>query len=116
MLVEVMAGRSSEIDYINGWIVKRGKENGISCPMHEAIVELVKEKTERQKRLREERIEEQKRLRAKKGERKLQEGKSVTSLTDWRPRGSSKRSGRGICFGSSHYRLTIPRTYNAWEL
>lgn len=42
MLQDVRAQRETEIDQINGWIVRRGKEFGISCPTHEKIIEMVK--------------------------------------------------------------------------
>jgi len=43
MLQDVRAGRATEIDYINGYIVKRGKEQGVDCEINEKLVRLVKE-------------------------------------------------------------------------
>lgn len=43
MLQDVRAGRATEIDYINGYIVKRGKEQGVECNMNEKLIQLVKE-------------------------------------------------------------------------
>jgi 2-dehydropantoate 2-reductase len=43
MLQDVRAGRLTEIDYINGYIVKRGKEQGVECKTNEKLVHLVKE-------------------------------------------------------------------------
>lgn len=37
------AGRRTEIDYINGYIVAQGEQYGIACPLNEKIVQLVKE-------------------------------------------------------------------------
>ena len=42
MLQDVRAGRRTEIDYINGYIVRQGKKLGISCVHNEKIVEMVK--------------------------------------------------------------------------
>ena len=42
MLQDVRAGRQTEIDYINGWIVKRGKELGVGCEHNAKLVEMVK--------------------------------------------------------------------------
>jgi len=39
---DVKAGRETEIDYINGWIVKKGKELGIETENNEKVVELIK--------------------------------------------------------------------------
>jgi 2-dehydropantoate 2-reductase len=44
MLQDVRAGRATEIDYINGYIVKRGKEIGVDVRFNERLVEMVKEK------------------------------------------------------------------------
>ncbi|KAE9369414.1 2-dehydropantoate 2-reductase [Stipitochalara longipes BDJ] len=43
MLQDVRAGRPTEIDYINGYIVKRGKEQGVDCEMNDKVIRLVKE-------------------------------------------------------------------------
>jgi len=43
MLQDRRAGRPTEIDYINGYIVKRGKELGVKCEVNEKLIELVKE-------------------------------------------------------------------------
>jgi 2-dehydropantoate 2-reductase len=43
MLQDRRAGRLTEIDYINGYIVKRGKELGVECKVNEKLIELVKE-------------------------------------------------------------------------
>ncbi len=40
------AGRPTEIDYLNGYIVKRGKEFGIPTPMNEMATALIKAVTE----------------------------------------------------------------------
>lgn len=45
MLQDRRAGRETEIDYINGYIVARGKEAGIDCTNNEILVNMVKEKT-----------------------------------------------------------------------
>ncbi|TGZ84654.1 hypothetical protein EX30DRAFT_360671 [Ascodesmis nigricans] len=42
MLADVQATRKTEIEYINGWIVKKGKELGIDCPKNAEIMERVK--------------------------------------------------------------------------
>ncbi|KAF2797733.1 hypothetical protein K505DRAFT_372220 [Melanomma pulvis-pyrius CBS 109.77] len=44
MLADVRAGRHTEIDYINGWIVKKGEEQGVQCLMNYMMVNLVKGK------------------------------------------------------------------------
>ena len=36
-------GRPSEIDYLNGYIVRKGKEVGVKTPINSAIVQIVKE-------------------------------------------------------------------------
>ncbi|KAH7381600.1 ketopantoate reductase PanE/ApbA C terminal-domain-containing protein [Pyrenochaeta sp. MPI-SDFR-AT-0127] len=43
-LADVRAGKQTEIDYINGWIVKRGEELGIRCLCNYMMVNLVKGK------------------------------------------------------------------------
>jgi 2-dehydropantoate 2-reductase len=45
MLADVRAGRQTEIDYINGWIVKRGEEVGVRCLMNYMLMQMVKGKT-----------------------------------------------------------------------
>ncbi|KAK0714769.1 ketopantoate reductase PanE/ApbA C terminal-domain-containing protein [Lasiosphaeris hirsuta] len=42
MLQDVMAGRKTEIDYINGYIVRQGKHHGIPTPINEALCDMVK--------------------------------------------------------------------------
>jgi 2-dehydropantoate 2-reductase len=44
MLQDVRAGRATEIDYINGYIVRRGRELGVDVRFNERLVEMVKEK------------------------------------------------------------------------
>jgi len=43
MLQDVRAGRQTEIDYINGYIIERGKELGIECKNNEKVVKMIKE-------------------------------------------------------------------------
>jgi 2-dehydropantoate 2-reductase len=42
MLQDVRAGRQTEIDYINGWILKKGEELGVECEHNAKLVEMVK--------------------------------------------------------------------------
>jgi 2-dehydropantoate 2-reductase len=42
MLQDVRAGRTTEIDYINGYIIRRGRELGIECINNKRLVQLVK--------------------------------------------------------------------------
>ncbi|KAF1831780.1 hypothetical protein BDW02DRAFT_571679 [Decorospora gaudefroyi] len=44
MLADVRLGVQTEIDYINGWVVKRGEELGIRCAMNYMVTQLVKGK------------------------------------------------------------------------
>lgn len=44
MLADVRAGRQTEIDYINGWIVEKGEEMGIKCFMNFMLMHMVKGK------------------------------------------------------------------------
>jgi 2-dehydropantoate 2-reductase len=44
MLADVRAGRQTEIDYINGWIVQRGEELGVRCLMNYMLMQMVKGK------------------------------------------------------------------------
>jgi len=38
-----LAGRTTEIDYINGYVVARGVKYGVPCPLNARIVQLVKD-------------------------------------------------------------------------
>jgi 2-dehydropantoate 2-reductase len=42
MLQDVEAGRATEVDYLNGGIVRFGRELGVPTPLNEAIWALVK--------------------------------------------------------------------------
>ncbi|KAA6408156.1 MAG: 2-dehydropantoate 2-reductase [Lasallia pustulata] len=44
MLREVRAGNETEIDYINGYFIKRGEEIGIKCVMNYMLLQMVKGK------------------------------------------------------------------------
>lgn len=44
MWQDVRAGRMTEIDYINGYIVKRGTEQGIDCKLNRALVRMIQDK------------------------------------------------------------------------
>jgi len=44
MLADIQHGKQSEIDYMNGYIVKRGEELGITCFMNFMITQLIKGK------------------------------------------------------------------------
>jgi len=41
MLADTRSGRTTEIDYINGYIVRKGKEIGIDCKVNEMLVDMV---------------------------------------------------------------------------
>jgi len=43
MLQDLERGRKTEIEFLNGYIVKKGREVGLPTPVNEAIVETVKE-------------------------------------------------------------------------
>ncbi|KAJ5778242.1 2-dehydropantoate 2-reductase family protein [Penicillium odoratum] len=45
MREDVKKGRSTEIDNINGWIIKRGKGLGIDCPVNTCLTQLILAKT-----------------------------------------------------------------------
>lgn len=42
MLQDLERGRKTEIDYLNGYIVRRGHELGINTPVNKALVEIIK--------------------------------------------------------------------------
>jgi 2-dehydropantoate 2-reductase len=42
------AGRPTEIDYLNGYVVRRGREIGIPTPVNEALTAMIKAVTERE--------------------------------------------------------------------
>lgn len=44
MLRDVRHGRRTEIDFINGYFVKRGLELGISCPLNTTFIQMVRAK------------------------------------------------------------------------
>jgi len=46
MLEDIRNGRRTDIDFINGYIVKRGQELGISCPINITVIQMVKAKQE----------------------------------------------------------------------
>lgn len=46
MLEDVRNGRRTDIDFVNGYIVKCGKELGIPCPINTTVIQIVKAKQE----------------------------------------------------------------------
>lgn len=46
MLADARSGRQTEIEYINGWIVRRGEELGIRCTLNYLMLNLVKGKAQ----------------------------------------------------------------------
>jgi 2-dehydropantoate 2-reductase len=42
MLQDVRAGKETEIDYINGWIVEKGKAFGVECDYNAKLLDMVK--------------------------------------------------------------------------
>jgi ketopantoate reductase len=42
LLQDVLKGRRTEVEYLNGYVVKKGREGGTPTPMNEAIVEITK--------------------------------------------------------------------------
>lgn len=45
MLADVRAGRQTEVEYMNGWIVKRGEELGVMCMANYMLMHIVKGKS-----------------------------------------------------------------------
>ncbi len=43
MAQDVIKGRRTEIEYMNGYIVERGREVGIPTPVHAAVVQVMKD-------------------------------------------------------------------------
>ena len=43
MLQDIIKGRPTEIDFLNGYIVRRGRELGIPTPVNEVMIHFVKE-------------------------------------------------------------------------
>ena len=43
LLQDILKGRRTEVDYLNGYVVRKGREVGLPTPMNEAIVGLVKQ-------------------------------------------------------------------------
>ncbi|MGY4690946.1 ketopantoate reductase family protein [Salibacterium sp. K-3] len=43
MLQDLKKGKKSEIDYINGYVVKKGRESGVPTPFNELVCRLVRE-------------------------------------------------------------------------
>jgi len=42
LLQDVMKGRRTEVEYLNGYVVRKGREMGVPTPMNEAVVEITK--------------------------------------------------------------------------
>ncbi|MCL2617052.1 MAG: hypothetical protein FWD96_05350, partial [Defluviitaleaceae bacterium] len=42
MLQDLEKGRKTEIDYINGFVAKKGREVGVETPFNDKVVEMVK--------------------------------------------------------------------------
>jgi 2-dehydropantoate 2-reductase len=42
LLQDILKGRRTEVEYLNGYVVKKGREVGVPTPMNEAIVEITK--------------------------------------------------------------------------
>jgi 2-dehydropantoate 2-reductase len=45
MRQDILAGRKTEIDYINGYIIARGVTLGVECPLNRTLVKMVNNKT-----------------------------------------------------------------------
>jgi 2-dehydropantoate 2-reductase len=39
MLQDILAGRDTEIDYLNGFVVQQGQQGGLSCPVNQQLVQ-----------------------------------------------------------------------------
>ncbi len=48
LLQDVMKGRQTEVDYLNGLVVQKGEETGVPTPMNRAIVESMKKLANRE--------------------------------------------------------------------
>jgi ketopantoate reductase len=42
LLQDMMKGRRTEVDYLNGYVVRKGREVGVPTPLNEAIVSVTK--------------------------------------------------------------------------
>ena len=42
LLQDMLKGRRTEVDYLNGYVVRKGREVGVPTPMYQAIVEVTK--------------------------------------------------------------------------
>jgi 2-dehydropantoate 2-reductase len=42
LLQDVMRGRRTEIDYLNGYVCEQGRHRGVKTPVNDAIVETVR--------------------------------------------------------------------------
>ena len=43
MQQDLIKGKHTEIDYLNGAVVRLGKKHGIKCPVNEALAMIIKE-------------------------------------------------------------------------
>ena len=43
MAQDVIKGRRTEIDYMNGYVVDKGREKGVPTPVSSAVVQIVRE-------------------------------------------------------------------------
>jgi 2-dehydropantoate 2-reductase len=41
MREDILKGRATEIEHMNGWIVKRGQELGVQCPTNSFVTQLI---------------------------------------------------------------------------
>ena len=42
MLQDMIKGRKTEIDYLNGAVVQLGRKYGIKCPVNDTLVRIIK--------------------------------------------------------------------------